>query len=137
MSNEIARQRGARAGGENCRTGLRSKTPNASVTVNAGGTESSRGEDRHQMSERQQSASGRTSRRRFLGAAVGSVATGAIGGPLLLSRTARAAGGTGANDRIRVGAIGVGGRASLLLQQLPESAQIVGLCDCNLPRAEG
>jgi predicted dehydrogenase len=88
------------------------------------------------MSEHQQSATGRTSRRRFLGAAAGTVATGAIGGPLLLSRTARAAGGTGANDRIRVGAIGVGGRASLLLQQLPESAQIVGLCDCNLPRAE-
>ncbi len=42
----------------------------------------------------------------------------------------------GANDRIRVGAIGVGGRASLLLQQLPESAQIVALSDCNLPRAE-
>ncbi|MEN6451847.1 MAG: Gfo/Idh/MocA family oxidoreductase [Thermoguttaceae bacterium] len=42
----------------------------------------------------------------------------------------------GANDRIRVGAIGVGGRASLLLDQLPETAEIVGLCDCNLPRAE-
>ena len=41
-----------------------------------------------------------------------------------------------ANDRITVGAIGVGGRASLLLQQLPESAQIVALSDCNLPRAE-
>ena len=32
--------------------------------------------------------------------------------------------------------VGVGGRASLLLQQLPDSAQIVALCDCNLPRAE-
>ena len=42
----------------------------------------------------------------------------------------------GPNERIRVGAIGVGGRASLLLEQLPEEAQIVGLCDCNLPRAE-
>src|SRR6185295_11826418 len=31
---------------------------------------------------------------------------------------------------------GVGGRASLLLQQLPEAGQIVALCDCNLPRAE-
>ncbi len=36
-----------------------------------------------------------------------------------------------------MGAIGVGGRATLLLQQLPESAQIVALSDCNLPRAEG
>lgn len=47
-----------------------------------------------------------------------------------------APGKPGANDRITVGAIGVGGRASLLLQQLPESAEIVALCDCNLPRAE-
>ena len=35
-----------------------------------------------------------------------------------------------------MGAIGVGGRALLLLEQLPESAEIVALCDCNLPRAE-
>ena len=42
----------------------------------------------------------------------------------------------GANDRITIGAIGVGGRASLLLKQLPEAGQIVALCDCNLPRAE-
>src|SRR6185436_2814771 len=33
-------------------------------------------------------------------------------------------------------AIGVGGRASLLLDQLPEGGQITALCDCNLPRAE-
>jgi predicted dehydrogenase len=88
------------------------------------------------MHEHQQSTVGRTSRRRFLGTAAGTVAAGAIGGPLLLSRAGRAAGRDGVNDRIRVGAIGVGGRASLLLQQLPESAKIVGLCDCNLPRAE-
>ena len=64
-------------------------------------------------------------------------AAGAVGGPLVLSRPAGAAGRVGANDRIRVGAIGVGGRASLLLQQLPEDAEIVGLCDCNLQRALG
>ncbi len=81
-------------------------------------------------------ANGPTSRRRFLGAAAGTLAAGAIGGPIAVSRAARAAGRIGANDRIRVGAIGVGGRASLLLQQLPEGAQIVGLCDCNVPRAE-
>jgi predicted dehydrogenase len=64
-------------------------------------------------------------------------AAGAIGGSLSVSRRALAAPAkTGANDRITVGAIGVGGRASLLLQQLPESAQIVALSDCNLPRAE-
>lgn len=42
----------------------------------------------------------------------------------------------GPNDRIAVGAIGVGGRATLLLEQLPEAAQLVALCDCNVPRAE-
>jgi predicted dehydrogenase len=42
----------------------------------------------------------------------------------------------GANEQIRVGAIGVGGRASLLLNQLPEDGRIVALCDCNVPRAE-
>jgi predicted dehydrogenase len=80
-------------------------------------------------------AIGRPSRRQFLGAAATTVA-GAFGAPLLVSSRALAAGRTGANDRIRVGAIGVGGRANLLLQQLPESAQIVALSDCNLPRAE-
>lgn len=40
-----------------------------------------------------------------------------------------------ASNRIRVGAIGVGGRGSLLLQQLPESAELVALCDCNEVRA--
>ena len=41
-----------------------------------------------------------------------------------------------ANERIRIGAIGVGGRGTLLLQQLPESAELVALADCNLDRAE-
>jgi predicted dehydrogenase len=42
----------------------------------------------------------------------------------------------GANETIGIGAIGVGGRARLLLEQLPEEGRIVALCDCNLPRAE-
>ncbi|MEX0977985.1 MAG: Gfo/Idh/MocA family oxidoreductase [Pirellulales bacterium] len=76
----------------------------------------------------------RHSRRRFLGTTAGTLAAGA---PLFISRRALAAPGKpGANERITVGAIGVGGRAALLLQQLPESAQIVALADCNLPRAE-
>jgi predicted dehydrogenase len=87
------------------------------------------------MNEPQQSQRGRTSRRRFLGTAAGTLAVAALG-PGIATRAVRAAGKTGANDRIRVGAIGVGGRASLLLQQLPESAEIVALCDCNVPRAE-
>jgi predicted dehydrogenase len=43
---------------------------------------------------------------------------------------------TAPSNRIRIGAIGVGGRARLLLDQLPETAEIVALSDCNLPRAE-
>jgi predicted dehydrogenase len=39
-------------------------------------------------------------------------------------------------DRIRVGAIGVGGRGRLLLEQLPQTAELVAICDCNLSRAE-
>lgn len=65
------------------------------------------------------------------------MAAGAVAAPFYVPRQALAsAARPGANDRIAVGAIGVGGRASLLLQQLPESAQIVALSDCNLPRAE-
>lgn len=76
-------------------------------------------------------------RRRFLQSVGRGLATSSLAIPWIVSRRALAAPGQpGANDRITVGAIGVGGRASLLLQQLPESAQIVALCDCNLPRAE-
>jgi predicted dehydrogenase len=67
-------------------------------------------------------------RRRFL------QSVAALSLPALLPRRAQA--NPGPNDRIRVGAIGVGNRASLLLDQLPDDAQLVALCDCNLPRAE-
>lgn len=82
--------------------------------------------------------SGRLStRRRFLTATATTLATGAIGTAGLMSRRTRAAASEiSPNDRISVGAIGVGGRGTLLLDQLPESAQIVALSDCNLPRAE-
>lgn len=43
----------------------------------------------------------------------------------------------GANQRVGIGAIGIGYRASALLTQLPAGGQIVALCDCDLPRAEG
>lgn len=58
---------------------------------------------------------------------------GAAAGVALLPRVGRSA--PGPNDKLRVGAIGVGGRASLLLEQLPEGADIVALCDVNVPRA--
>lgn len=82
--------------------------------------------------------SGRLStRRRFLTVTASTLATGAIGTAGLTSRRTRAAASEiSPNDRISVGAIGVGGRGTLLLDQLPESAQIVALSDCNLPRAE-
>ncbi len=40
----------------------------------------------------------------------------------------------GANDRIRVGVIGVGNRGNLLIDQLPEQAEIVAVADCYLKR---
>jgi predicted dehydrogenase len=90
------------------------------------------------MNEHNQPEKFQTSRRQFLGTAAATVAAGAFGAPVFVPRRVLAGQGRpGANDRITVGAIGVGGRASLLLQQLPESAQIVALSDCNLPRAEG
>lgn len=73
-------------------------------------------------------------RRQFLGAAATTLAASSLGSQILIPRLAR--GQTSVNDQITVGAIGVGGRAALLLQQLPESARIVALSDCNLPRAE-
>ncbi|MGO8690284.1 MAG: Gfo/Idh/MocA family protein [Thermoguttaceae bacterium] len=71
-------------------------------------------------------------RREFLKAAAATVAC-----PYLISASALGQDGRGpASERITVGAIGVGHRAGLLLEQLPEGGQIVALCDCNLPRAE-
>ena len=42
----------------------------------------------------------------------------------------------GANDRIRVGVIGVGNRSNLLIDQLPDSAEIVAVADCLRKRSE-
>ncbi len=67
----------------------------------------------------------------LLGAAAG------LAVPMFIPRSVLGGEGkTGANDRIGVGTIGVGFRASLLMDQLPEAAQIVALSDCDLPRAE-
>jgi predicted dehydrogenase len=57
--------------------------------------------------------------------------------PLLIPRSALAQGRTpGANDRILVGVIGVGGRARQLIDQLPEQARIASLADCFRKRCE-
>ncbi|HEX5446586.1 MAG TPA: Gfo/Idh/MocA family oxidoreductase [Pirellulales bacterium] len=88
------------------------------------------------MPRDQRNSTGRPNRRQFLQVAGGAAAS-AFAVPTIIPRTALAAPGKpGANDRVTVGAIGVGGRASLLLEQLPEGGQIVALSDCNLPRAE-
>lgn len=80
----------------------------------------------------------RIDRRQFIGtASAASLAVGATSAPLFVPRRLLAGPGkTPPSERVRVGAIGVGGRGTLLLQQLPESAELVALCDCNESRAE-
>ncbi|NBV47388.1 MAG: gfo/Idh/MocA family oxidoreductase, partial [Planctomycetia bacterium] len=68
----------------------------------------------------------RVGRRRFL-AATGTLAL--VGRPVRMVPAADPP--TGPGDTVRVGAIGVGWRASLLLEQLPAGATIVALCDVN------
>ncbi len=63
---------------------------------------------------------GKLSRRMFTAAGL---AAGTF--PLILPRAVK-----GANDRIRVGVIGVGNRSNLLIDQLPEGAEIVAVADC-------
>jgi predicted dehydrogenase len=77
----------------------------------------------------------RFSRRQLL--KLGAAGAGAIVAPCFIPSGVLARDGKpGANERIAVGAIGVGHRATLLLDQVPKDGQIVALCDCNLPRAE-
>jgi len=72
-------------------------------------------------------------RRRFLNLAV---AGSAMAVPTIIPRSALAQGNRpGANDRVRVGCISAGPRARLLMEQLPESAELVAVADCNLPQA--
>ncbi len=70
------------------------------------------------------------SRRRFLQSSA--VAAGAaLAVPNLVPARA-----FGAGERVTVGVIGVGGRANLLIGQLPEGAQIAAVADCYLKRCE-
>lgn len=61
----------------------------------------------------------------------------ASAGTVTIASATRRAAAARRSERIRVGAIGVGGRGRLLLDQLPDDARLVALADCNLPRAEG
>jgi predicted dehydrogenase len=76
------------------------------------------------------------SRRQFLTRSA--LSTAAVTGfPLIIPRRALASPGRlGANDRIAVGVIGVGGRGNLLIDQLPEPGHVVALADCELGRCE-
>ncbi len=77
----------------------------------------------------------RVSRRQVLKCAAG--VAGTFGIPYFIPSGVLAADDKpGANERVTVGAIGVGNRASLLLDQLPKDGQIAALSDCNVPRAE-
>jgi predicted dehydrogenase len=42
----------------------------------------------------------------------------------------------GANDRVTIGVIGVGGRSRLLIDQLPDEGKVVAVADCFLKRCE-
>jgi hypothetical protein len=77
-------------------------------------------------------STGRTSRRRFLS----NSSLALLGAAAFRGRAEAAHATVAANETIGVAAIGVGHRASLLLDQLPAAARIVALADCNLPRAE-
>lgn len=92
------------------------------------------------MTEQERPKCTGSDRRQFLKSALttgASFAAGAFAAPLFVpGRALSATGKPKANERITVGAIGVGGRATTLLEELPESAQLVALADCNLPRAE-
>ncbi|MBR5626815.1 MAG: Gfo/Idh/MocA family oxidoreductase [Thermoguttaceae bacterium] len=68
-----------------------------------------------------------------LGAAA---AVTAVASPVVARRSAFAQGKRpGANDQIAVGVVGCGGRAQLLMAQLPESARQIALADCNIEQA--
>ena len=76
------------------------------------------------------------SRRQLLKHGV-AVAAGAAAVPYFIPSGILACGGTpGPNDRIGIGCIGVGRRATMLLDQLPRDGRLVALCDCDLAPAE-
>ena len=82
------------------------------------------------------SAGADDSRRGFLKRAMLATGAGAAFPAIVPSRVFGKPGKPGANDRIQVGVIGVGFRANLLIDQLPQPGQIVALSDCFLTRAE-
>lgn len=78
----------------------------------------------------------KVSRRQFLSRTSLAAAAGAALPAIIPSHVLGAPGRPGANDRIQIGVIGVGGRGNLLIDQLPKPGQIVALADCFLARCE-
>ena len=64
----------------------------------------------------------RIGRRRFLGGAAASTLALGASAPVVRAAPVRGRGAGNLGETIRIGAIGVGGRASLLLEQLPPEA---------------
>lgn len=77
----------------------------------------------------------KSSRRELIKQSVLLGAGGAAAPMFIPRRVLGAPGRPGANDRIRVGIIGVGNRGSLLIDQLPEGAEMVAAADCYLKKA--
>jgi len=76
------------------------------------------------------------SRRHFL-TNTGKFAAAAVAAPYLIPSSVLAAPGrSGANGRVTVGVIGLGGRARQLMSQLPAGGQIASVADCFLRRCE-
>jgi hypothetical protein len=74
------------------------------------------------------------SRRKFLKQSA--TAAGALAAPFIVPEGVLATEDRpGANDRVGVGFIGSGGRAKLLMSQMPQGGQIVALADCYLSAA--
>ena len=75
-----------------------------------------------------------STRRDFLKTAA--AATSALGVPTFIPASVLGRDGTpAANDRIILGAIGLGGRCNQLIDQVPEGAKLVAAADCYLQRA--
>ena len=78
----------------------------------------------------------RLSRRRFLNRSAAAVAAGVAAPMIIPSGVLAGPGKPGANDRVIIGFIGTGGRARQLMDQMPESGQIVAISDCYIKRME-
>lgn len=75
-------------------------------------------------------------RRQFLQRGSASVVSGLAVATFIPRSVLAASDRPGANERVIVGVIGVGGRSRLLIDQLPEGAQVAAVADCFINRCE-